>query len=109
MMRIIGFVIWSMACAIFLGFGVSAWKSEWPVGFLIGIKPPKTREAHKYNHSVAALWIAYAIAIELIGVPVAFYKKNPAGFIPAVIGIVTAITMTLGIAYLRIAKKYWLP
>lgn len=106
---IIGFLVWSIVSALFLGYGVSAWRSKVPVGFFIGITPPKIREARKYNHSVAALWIAYAIAIEMIGVPVAFYKKNPAGFIPAVIGIVTAITMTLGIAYLRIAKKYWLP
>ncbi len=102
------FVIWSLASAIFLGIGISAWISKKPVGFFAGVKPPEVKDTKKYNHSVAILWFVYAIFIEVCGIPLLFLEQNSVGFIPVIFGVVV-ITIALLIVYLQIEKKYRLP
>ena len=46
---IMGFVIWSIVFAIMLGIGIWSYRSEKPVGFFTGTKPPEVKDAKKYN------------------------------------------------------------
>lgn len=105
---ITGFIIWSLVSVILSSIGISAWISKKPVGFFTGVKSPEVKNTEKYNHSVAALWFAYAILIEICGIPLLFLEQNSAGFVPVIFGVV-AITIAVCIVYLRIEKKYRLP
>lgn len=105
---IIGFIIWSLVSAVFLGIGVSTWKSKKPVGFFTWVKPPEVKNIDKYNHCVAALWIVYALLLEILGIPFLFLEQNSAGLILVAAGV-PVITIALCIVYLQIEKKYRLP
>ncbi len=105
---IIGFIIWSLVSAAFLGIGVSTWKSKEPAGFFTGVKPPKVNNINKYNHSVAVLWIVYALFLEILGIPFLFLEQNSSGLILVAAGV-PVITIALCIVYLQIEKKYRLP
>ena len=102
---IIGFVIWSIVFLALWGIGISAWKSNKPVGFYTGTKPPEVTDVRKYNRSVAILWFAYAGLFELLGLPFLFLKQNASGFLWVVLGVVV-ITIALMIVYNRILLTY---
>ena len=102
---IIGFVIWSIVSAIMLGIGMWSYRSEKPVGFFTGTKPPAVKDAKKYNHAVGILWFSYAVLLEILGIPFLFLKQNSAGFIPVFLGTI-AITIGLMVGYVVIEKKY---
>ena len=90
---IIGFVIWSIVSAIMLGIGIWSYRSEKPVGFFTGTKPPEVKDARKY-----------AVLLELFGIPFLFLKQNSAGFIPVFLGTI-AISIGLMVGYVIIEKK----
>ena len=102
---IIGFVIWSIISAIMLGIGIWSYRSEKPVGFFTGTKPPEVKDARKYNHAVGILWFVYAVLLELFGIPFLFLKQNSAGFLLCVL-CVPLIFILLMIAYTVILAKY---
>ena len=43
----VGFVIWSIVSAIMLGIGIWSYRSENPVGFFTGTKPPEVKDVKK--------------------------------------------------------------
>ena len=102
---ITGFVIWSITSVIILGIGIWSYRSEKPVGFFTGTKPPEVTDVRKYNHAVGILWFAYAVLLELFGIPFLFLKQNSAAFIPVFLGTI-AITIGLMVGYVAIEKKY---
>ena len=71
--------------------------------FFTGVKPPEVKDTRKYNHSVALLWFAYALLIEILGIPLLFLEQNSAGFIPIIFGVVI-ITIGLIVVYLKIER-----
>lgn len=100
-----GFVIWSVVSLVLLGIGIWSWKSDKTIGFYAGVKPPEVSDIRKYNRAVAILWFAYAAAFEVLGLPLLFLKRNSAGFVWSILGVV-AITIALMIVYNRILAKY---
>ena len=102
---IIGFVIWSITSVIMLAIGIWSYRSEKPVGFFTGAKPPEVKDTKKYNHAVAILWFIYAVLLELFGIPLLFLKQNSAGFIPVFLGTIF-ITIGLMVGYVAIERKY---
>ena len=102
---ITGFVIWSITSVIMLGIGIWSYRSEKPVGFFTGTKPPDVKDAKEYNHAVGILWFSYAVLLEIMGIPFLFLKQNSAGFIPVFLGTI-AITIGLMVGYVAIEKKY---
>ena len=102
---IMGFVIWSIVFAIMLGIGIWSYRSEKPVGFFPGTKPPEVKDAKKYNHAVGILWFSYAVLLELFGVPFLFLEQNSAGFIPVYLGTIV-ISIGLMVGYVVIEKKH---
>ena len=101
----VGFIIWSMVSLVLLGIGIWAWKSDKAVRFYSGVKPPEVSDVRKYNRAVAVLWFAYAILLELLGLPLLFLKQNSAGFLWCIAGV-AVITIALMIVYNRILAKY---
>lgn len=104
MYMIIGFLIWSITSIIILGIAISTWRSKEPTGFYTGVKPPEVKDAKRYNHQVAILWLVYAILFELLGVPLLFLEQNSAFFVFVIFGVM-AITLLLVIVYHFIIKN----
>ncbi len=100
----VGFVIWSIVSAIMLGIGIWSYRSEKPVGFFTGTKPPEVKDVKKYNHAVGILWFSYAVLLELFGIPFLFLEQNSAGFIPVFLGTIV-ISVGLMVVYVIIEKK----
>lgn len=102
---IIAFVIWSIVAILFLGIGISGWKSKVAVGFFTSGKPPVVTDVNRYNHSVSKLWIVGAVIFEIIGVLLLFLEQNSPMFIPIIFGVV-ALAIGMMIAYVKIEAKY---
>ncbi len=102
---ILGFAVCSGVAAVFLWIAVSAWRSEEPVGFFTGVKPPKVREVKKYNHAVAGIWIATAVVTEAMGVLFCFFEQNSPAFL-AVVFVAPVFLIGMMIVYTRIEAKY---
>ena len=101
----VGFIIWTAVALAIAVIGIIAGRSEKPSGFFAGANPPEVNDVVKYNHSVGALWVVYAILLELFGVPLLFLKQNSAGFIVSILGVVF-ISIGLVIAYTFVLAKY---
>ncbi len=102
---IIGFVIWSITAVLFLGIGLWSRKSEKAVGFFSNTNPPEVTDTAKYNKAVSVIWFAFAIILELLGLPLLFLKQNSSLFIIVVLGTVFLVIGII-IAYIRIEGKY---
>ena len=102
---IVGFIIWSAVCVVLLGIGIWAWKSDEAVGFYTGTEPPSVKDVRGFNRSVAVLWFAYAILLELLGLPFLVLEQNSAGFLWICLGAV-AITIALMVGFHLIHAKY---
>ena len=101
----LGFIIWSLTCAVLAGFGIYSLMAKNPVSFWAGAEAPKVKDVKKYNRAVAVIWFIYAAVFELFGIPLLFLKQNSAGFVPLILGTVAA-TIGMMVAYVMIEKKY---
>lgn len=102
---IIGFIIWSIVAAIFVGIGISCRKSNEAVGFFTGCKPPIIENVEQYNKAVSKLWFVEAGIYEIMGVPLLFLEQNSLLFIPIIFGVVIGL-IAMMVVYLRIEAKY---
>ena len=102
---IIGFIIWSIVAAIFVGIGISCRKSNEAVGFFTGCKPPIIENVEQYNKAVSKLWFVAAGVYEVMGVPLLFLEQNSLLFIPIIFGVVIGLILMM-VVYLRIEAKY---
>ena len=102
---ILGFIFWSITAVGLSVIGIVAWKSQKPVGFFAGVKPPEVSDTMKYNHAVGTIWFVYAAVFELCGVPLLFLKRNSAAFAFIMLGVVAA-SIGLAVAYTVIEAKY---
>lgn len=102
---VIAFVIWSIVAAVFLAIGISEWKSKEAVGFFTFVKPPEVTDVRGYNHSVAVLWMAAAVIMELMGAPFLFLEQNSPAYMIVVIGMLLLV-IGMMIAYTQIEAKY---
>ena len=101
----IGFIIWSIVAMLFVGIGISAYKSEKAVGFFTFAEPPIVNDVKKYNHAVSILWIVGAILLEMTGIPLLVLEQNSPMFVPVIFGVVVLI-IGMMIVYIRIEHKY---
>jgi len=102
---VIGFIIWSAITLIFIVLAVLAWRSEKPIGFFAGVKPPEVRDIRKYNRGVAILWVCYALLFEGIGVIFLFPENHKVLMVLPLLGI-PAISIGLVVAYQAILRRY---
>lgn len=101
----IGFVIWSIVAAIFLGIGISCRKSSEAVGFFTFVKPPIVEDVEHYNYAVSILWFIVAGVFEMIGIPFLFLKQNSPLFILMIFAVVILLIIMM-IVYFKIEAKY---
>lgn len=101
----VGFVIWSICAAVFLGIGISCRRSKEAVGFFTFVKPPAVKDVKQYNNAVSKLWIVAAGVLELIGIPLLFLEQN-SGFFVLVVFAVVLLLIAMMVLYLRIEAKY---
>ena len=102
---IIGFIIWSLVAVVFVGIGVSCRKSNEPVGFFTGCKPPTVEDVRGYNNAVSILWFVSAGIYEVMGVPLLFLEQNSLWFIPIIFAVVIGVLVMM-VVYLKIEAKY---
>ena len=100
-----GVVIWSSVALLIAGIGVWAWNSKKAVAFFSGTKPPEVKDVKKYNHSVAALWFAYAALFAALGLPLMFLKKGSAAFAWSILGV-PVISVMLAVCDSRVLRKH---
>ena len=101
----IGFVIWTICTAIFLGIGINCRKSRDAVGFFTFVKPPIVEDVKQYNNAVSILWFVVAGIFEMIGLPFLFLEQNSPLFILVIFAVVVLFIIMM-IAYLKIEVKY---
>lgn len=102
---IIGFIIWSMVSAMFLGIGISCQRSDKAVGFFTFVEPPIVNDIRAYNKAVSVLWIVFAAVFEIIGVPLLLLKQNSLAFVFVILAVMLWVIL-LVVIYLRIEAKY---
>lgn len=104
-MMIVAFIMWSIAALLFVVIGVVDWRSKTEVGFFTGEKPGKRKDIVGYNHAVAKIWFFYAIAFEIIGIPLLFIHQNS---IIAIVMIFFVVALSIGImiVYTKVDAKY---
>ena len=102
---IVGFVIWSVCAALFVGIGIWCRKSKKPVGFFAGVEPPKVKDTAAYNKAVSRLWLIAAAVFELVGLPLLWLIQNSLAFLPVLL-LVPLGVIALAVCYFRIEQKY---
>lgn len=99
------FVIWSVTALFFVWIGISAWRSEKPMGFFTFTEPPKVKDVEGYNHAVAKLLLVFALIFEIIGVPVLFCEQNSPVYLFLVLAIMLEV-IAVAVIYTRIERKF---
>lgn len=102
---ILGFTIWSLVALIFLIVAIVSLRSEKPVGFYTGVKPPEVKDIKKYNKAVSAIWFVFFGVFELLGLPLLFFKQNSPVFIIPLLGTIF-LCISIAIAYNHVLNKY---
>lgn len=104
--NIIGFIIWCVAGAAFIFFGVYAWFSKKPMGFWANAKMFEVSDVKKYNRAVAKLFVAFGIVLIALGIPLLYMEKNSAYILLTVVGVMIESVITMAVYSLGIEKKY---
>ena len=108
---IIAFIVWSLVAVLFLVIGLVDRKSEKPVGFWSNAKPwsnvkkLEVTDIRAYNNAVSTIWIVFAIAFEILGLPFLFFGQNSLVFLAVVAGVVVLI-IGIMFAYVKVEGKY---
>lgn len=100
-----GFIIWTVAAAIFLAIGMSARKESRAVGFFTFVEPPRVNDVKQYNKEVSLLWIAASLILEFIGIPILFSRQNSFVFCVIILAVLILLIAMMAV-YLRIKAKY---
>lgn len=104
---IIAFILWILVSLIFVGIGIYDLRAKEVVGFWAnGKKPPvKEEELKAYNRAVGILWIAYAVVLMLLGLPLLAGDDSPL-IVITLLGAVAEVVILMAVYVLVIEKKY---
>ncbi len=102
----IGFVIWILVSVMFLGFGISAFRADKPVGFWANAKTPEMEDVPAYNRAVGKLWCAFAVVMALLGFPFLVAEQNSPLFFISIVGVMVEIIAVAVVYSLGIEAKY---
>ena len=101
-----GFVIWILVSVMFLGFGISAFRADKPVGFWANAKIPEIENVRAYNKAVGKLWCVFAVVFALLGFPFLVAEQNSPLFLISVVGMMIEIIAVAIVYSLGIEAKY---
>lgn len=95
---IISLIIFLFVSAIMVGLGISQLKSESPVGFYTGEKPPQKENlinVTEWNKKHGIMWIAYGIIIMLSWLAGFFMGDTIWSVVPLCIGIILPLIIMI--------------
>lgn len=95
---------WLFMSVVIYFFGIYAWKAQKPVSFWNIAHKIEVHHVEKYNRAVAKMWISFAFAFDIIGLPM-LSGQNSAWIVFLVLGTM-AWTIALMAVYTGIEKKY---
>lgn len=102
----IGLVVWMLVSMIFLGFGISSFKSKKPVGFWANVKPPEIENVKAYNRAVGKLWCVFAVVLALLGFPFFVAEQNSPLFFITLVGVMLEVIVVAVVYTVKIETKY---
>ncbi len=103
---LIGFGIWIIVSLMFVGFGISAFRSQEAVGFWANAKTPEMEDVKSYNRAVGKLWVVFGMVFAVWGFPFLIAEQNSPLFFISMVGVMIQIIVTVVIYTLRIEAKY---
>lgn len=103
--RMIGFILVVLIGLLFMGVGLSAFRSEKPAGFWANAATVPMEDVKSYNRAVGKLWCAFAAGfVLLLGLPMCAGEGSPL-ILLSCIGIMYEVIAVI-VVYMRIEKKY---
>lgn len=102
----IGFIIWLLCGLMFIGFGISAFCAEKPVGFWANVQVTEIENVKEYNKAVGRLWCVAGFIFILLGFPFLIAKQNSPLFFISAAGVVLEIIVVMVVYSLGIERKY---
>lgn len=107
--NIMALCIMSLVALIFMGIGISQFKSKVPVGFYTGEKPPKAEElidVKGWNRGHGAMWCGYGVMIMISWLSAVFVEHETVSMVLTFVILIGGLLgMILGHHLLR--KKYF--
>lgn len=102
----IGFIIWALAGAVFIGLGIYCIfsKKSAAFGFWANAKMFEVEDVRGYNRALGKLWCAYGIGFILLGIPLVNYEQNSPVILLSVIGVM-AETIAVMVVYITKIEK----
>ena len=103
----IAFIIWVLVSLVFIGIGIYDLRADQVVGFWSNGKRPEVapEKIKEYNRAVGMLWIGFAIAYILLGLPLLAGDNSPL-IVITLLGSIVAIVVLMAVYVLVIEKKY---
>ncbi|MBE5882338.1 MAG: hypothetical protein E7289_08550 [Lachnospiraceae bacterium] len=104
---IIAFVLWVAVSFIFVIIGIYDLRADKVVGFWSNGKRPEVKKENikAYNRAVGILWIAFAIAYILLGLPLLAGDNSPY-IVITLLGSIVCVIALMAIYVLVIERKY---
>lgn len=104
---VLAFVLWILVSLIFVVIGIYDLRAKEVVGFWSnGKKPSVEKENLKaYNRAVGILWIAYAVILMLLGLPLLAGDNSPL-IVITLLGTMAEVVLLMAVYVIVIEKKY---
>jgi hypothetical protein len=101
--EVLGFLIWSAAGCLFVGFGIYALFAKRPVGFWANAEMFAVTDVTRYNRAMCKLFCGAGIAFVLLGLPL---LSNHVGWImlSCCVGVMAEV-MALVLIYTQVIEK----
>jgi len=103
--NIIGFIIWVLVGGMFIGIGIHAFVSKEPVGFWANVEMFPVNDVKAYNRAMGKLWLAYALGLILLGLPLLAGANSPL-IILSIVGVLLEAIAVMIVYMLVIKEKY---
>ena len=104
---VFAFILWVAVSSIFIIIGIYDLRTDKVVGFWSGGKRPEVAKENikAYNRAVGILWIAFAIAYILLGIPLLAGDNSPY-IVITLLGSVACVIALMAVYVLVIERKY---
>lgn len=105
--RWLGFALWALLGAFFVGMGIydCVSKKERPFGFWANAKPAPVTDVKKYNRALGKLWLVFGTVFILLGLPL-LSGSDSAGIIIPVLGAAGECVVACAVYTVKIEGKY---
>lgn len=101
----IGFIIWVIVSCLFIGIGISSFRSKKAMGFWANMEMFEVTDVRKYNHAVGKMWIVFGVVMLVLGLPLLAGQNSPIALLSAV-GMMMEIIFLMIFYVMVIEKKY---